>query len=278
MSSVRMRLVVGVLAVLLTPVLAVAQVRPGEPAIIRPVDTGVKGDFTLSLSGGLDLDFLGEVLGYGVSCDPDVTEGTTACSQQTRILTVDRLVHWPDAYSTLPTRATATIGFGIFNKDELIVSVSMGRGTGVQGLRVGEVISLEGRRGMNVGFSEYKDRTFEGGLRHYLKAVGPVRGYVNLTYGIRQIEAITATFAGSGSDGNVGTLRLYDKATLPTAGIVFGASFSKGIAGFYVESGFRWTRRMVRQDDDLRPLAMETINNTTQRVFLPANLGFVIRF
>jgi hypothetical protein len=278
MRGLRARRVAALCLLILWPSLAAAQARPGDATMIKPIETGVKGDLTLMVSGGLDLDFLGEVLGYGVSCDPDLTEGSTACSQQTRIVTVDRLVHWPDAYSSLPTRATATLGVGIFNKDELIVSVSMGRATGVQNLRVGEVISLEGRRNMNVAFSQYKDRTIEGGLRHYLKAVGTVKGYVNLTYGIRQIEAITGTFAGSGNDGNVGTLRLYDKATLPTAGIVFGAAFERGRLGFFVESGFRWTRRMTRQDDDLRPLAMEAINNTTQRVFLPANLGLVLRF
>lgn len=278
MSNVRVRLGLCLGLLLVWSSVAAAQARPSDATIIKPIETGVKGDLTLMVSGGFDLDFLGEVLGYGVSCDPDVTEGATACTQQTRILTVDRLVHWPDAYSSLPRRATATLGFGIFNKDELIVSVSIGRATGVQNLRVGEVISLEGRRNMNVAFSEYKDRTIEGGLRHYLKAVGSVKGYVNLTYGIRQIEAITGTFTGSGNDGNVGTLRLYDKATLPTAGIVFGAAFERGRIGFHIESGFRWTRRMTRQDDDLRPIAMVDINNTAQRVFLPANLGVVFRF
>lgn len=278
MWTVRARVLAVLCVMLVWPSAAMGQAKPADATLIKAIDTGVKGDISLSVSGGLDLDFLGEVLGYGISCDPELTAGATACNQQTRILTVDRLVHWPDAYSTIPTRVTATLGIGIFNREELIVSVSMGRGTGIQNLRVGEVISLEGRRDMNVAFSQYKDRTIEGGLRHYLKAVGSVKGYVNLTYGIRQIEAITGTFAGSGNDGNVGTLRLYDKATLPTAGVVFGASFDRGLLGFYVESGFRWTRRMVRQDDDLRPLAMVDINNTTQRVFLPANLGIVIRF
>jgi hypothetical protein len=251
---------------------------PGAPASLPPVELGIKGRLSIMASGGLDLDVFGEVLNFGLSCDNDLTEGPTACIQQQRIVQVERAIHYPDVYVSVPKRLNASIGFGIFQKDELIVQVSRSSSAAEPDVNIGNMLSAEGNRPLRGTFTTYKDTSIEGGLRHYFKATGRAKSYVNLTYGRRMVEAITADLIAAGSDGNLGTIRLYDKATLSTAAAVFGITVERGLIGMYLEAGFRWTAKLVRQDDDLRPFSLEGINNTGPRTTMPANIGLMLRF
>ncbi len=198
----------------------------------------------------------------------------------TRIITIDAQAPYPKIYVATPKRWLATAGFGVFQKDELIVHVSGTKNIAGPDIRLGELITAEGRRTLTATFTSYKDRSIEGGLRHYFKAVGDSKSYVNLLFGRRKIEAISMTLVATGNDGNLGTVRVYDGATLPTAAIVFGVTYEKGFAGVFIEGGARWTQRLPRQDDDLRALGpgLEPANNTGSRVFMPANIGILLRF
>lgn len=251
---------------------------PKDPASLPPTELGIKYRLSLMASGGLDLDVFGEVVTFGLSCTNDQSDGPTSCNQQTRIVQVDQQLHYPDVYIRTQRRFNASAGFGIFQKDEIIVQVSRSSSAAEPNIRVGNYISGEGTRALRGTFTTYQDQSIEGGLRHYLKAVGRSKSYVNLLYGRRRVEAITADLIAAGSDGNLGTVRFYDKATLPTAAVVFGATYEKGIFGGYVEAGFRWTAKLVRQDGDLSALGVEMINDTASRIFMPANVGLLIRF
>ncbi len=251
---------------------------PQDPAALPPTELGIKYRLSLMVSGGLDLDVFGEVVTVGLSCTNEVTTGPTACNQQQRIVQVDQLLHYPDVYIRTQRRMNASAGFGIFQKDELIVQASRSSSAAEPGIRMGNVISGEGTRPLRATFTTYKDQSIEGGLRHYLKAVGRSKSYVNLLYGRRRVEAITADLVAAGSDGNLGTVRFYDKATLSTAAIVFGVTYEKGIFGGYVEAGFRWTAKLARQDGDLSALGVDMINDTASRIFMPANVGLLVRF
>ena len=283
MSRVCVARVVGcgltALGSLLVATVAAAQGPPPDnPAALPPVEVGIKGRLSLMASGGVDLDVFGEVVSFGLSCNNDISEGPTACIQQQRIIQMDRILHYPDVYVSIPKRLNASVGFGIFQKDELIVQVSRSRSAAEPGIDTGNVISAEGNRPLFGTFTEYEDTSIEGGIRHYLKPAGRTKSYVNLTYGRRMVEAITADLAGAGNDGNLGTIRFYDKATLSTASVVFGLTVERGLLGAYLEAGFRWTANLVRQDDDLRPLAIEGINNTGPRTSMPVNVGLMVRF
>jgi hypothetical protein len=251
---------------------------PGDQVALPKTELGIKGRLSVMASGGLDLDVFGEVVTFGLSCDNTLTTGPTACNQQPRIIQVDRIAHYPDVYVSVPKRLNASVGFGIFQKDELIVQVSRSSSAAEPGIRIGNLISAQGTRPLNATFTTYQDTSIEGGLRHYLKAVGRSKSYVNLTYGRRMVEAITADLIAAGTDGNVGTVRFYDKATRSTAAVVFGITFEKGMIGAYLEAGFRWTAKLVGQDGDLEPLAISVINDTGQRIFMPANVGILFRF
>ncbi len=258
---------------------AVAQVPPQGPvASLGPVELGIKGRLSLMVSGGLDLDVFGDVVVPGVSCDPSVSDVPSACNTQTRIMQVERPRHYPDVYVSTPKRWHASVGFGFAQKDELVVQVSGNRSAAEQNITIGELLSGEGNRPLRATFTSYEDLAIEGGLRHYFKAVGRSKSYVNLLYGRRKVEAIAADLIATGNDGQIGTVRFYDTATLNTAAIVFGVTYERYLVKIFVEGGFRWTAKLPQQDDDLRQLGVDMINNSGARIFMPASAGLLLRF
>lgn len=263
---------------LLVTGVAEAQGPPTGPVASLPkTELGIKYRLSVMVSGGLDLDVFGEVVVPGLNCDPDLTEGPTACRNQTRIVQSSGVAHYPDVYVAVPKRFHASVGFGIFQKDELIVQVSKNRSLAEQDISLGQVVTSGGSQPLRATFTTYEDSSIEGGWRHYFRAVGRSKSYVNLTYGRRKVEAITADLVAGGND-NLGTVRFYDAATLQTAAIVFGVTYERWHMGVFVEAGARWTPRLVRQDADLRPLGIDMINNTGARIFMPANFGLMVRF
>lgn len=258
---------------------AEAQGPPTGPVASLPKsELGIKYRLSVMVSGGLDLDLFGEVVVPGVSCNTELTEGPTACRNQSRIVQASQVAHYPDVYVSVPKRFHASAGFGIFQKDELIVQVSRNRSLAEEDISLGQVITGAGSQSLRATFTTYEDSSIEGGWRHYFRAVGRSKSYVNLTYGRRKVEAITADLTTGGANGSLGTVRFYDAATLQTAAIVFGVTYERWHMGVFLEAGARWTPRLVRQDDDLRPLGVEMINNTGPRIFMPANVGIMVRF
>lgn len=258
---------------------AEAQGPPTGPVASLPEsELGIKSRVSLMVSGGLDLDLFGEVVVPGLNCDPDLSEGPTACRSQSRIVQSTLVGHYPDVYVAVPKRFHASAGIGIFQKDELIIQVSRNRSLAEENIPLGQVVTSAGSQPLRATFTTYEDSSIEGGWRHYFRAVGRSKSYVNLTYGRRKVEAITADLTTGGATGSLGTVRFYDAATLQTAAIVFGITYERWHMGIFVEAGARWTPRLVRRDDDLRPLGVEMINNTGARIFMPANVGLMVRF
>lgn len=241
-----------------------AQVQAPQVAARAEVDQGIRGKFSLMGSYGLDLDLFGDVLAAGVGETP------------TRIVQVAEPIAYPQIYVATPRRQIVTAGFGVFQRRELIVRFSRTENA-AEPLTVGEVLTVSGRRTLTATVTSYKDQSIEAGLRHYFKATGPSRKYVNLLFGRRKIEAISASLTGGTAESDLGNLRLYDAATVPTAAIIFGATWERGFVGVYVEAGIRWTQKLPRQDDDLRAGRIEYLNNTGSRTFMPAAIGIVFR-
>jgi hypothetical protein len=237
----------------------------------------IKGHFTFMVAGGLDLDVFGDVVTIGLSCDPE-PDMETSCNQQTSLIQVSDLLHYPDVYRSVQKRWQASAGFGIFNKDELIVQVTRSRAPAEASIGLGRFQSAEGDRTIRASFGTYEDQTIEGGLRHYFRTVGRSKSYANLLYGRRKVEAISAVLTADGLDGNFGLVRFYDTATVNTAAVVFGITVERGPVGIFVEAGFRWTAKLKQIDDDLAVLGVSMINDTGSRIFMPASAGLVLRF
>ncbi len=259
---------------------AAAQPVSNTEAALPPAELGIKYQLSLMVSAGLDLDVLGEVVTPGLSCNAtEGHEGPDACRQQSIIYEVTGTQRYPNVYAAVPRRFHASAGFGIFQRQELIVQVSRNRSTAEPNIRIGRVLSGQGDRDMRATFSTYEDFSIEGGLRHYFRAAGKSKKYVNLTFGRRTTEAITAELVATGTDANLGTVRFYDKATRKTAAIVFGITYEpRGPLGLFLEAGFRWTDKLPRNDTDLGPLGLGALNDAGSRLFMPANFGVVLRF
>lgn len=259
---------------------AAAQPVSQTEAALPPVELGIKYRLSLMVSGGLDLDVLGEVVTPGLSCNAtEGHQGPDACNQQSRIFELNSTLRYPNVYATVPVRFHASAGFGIFQRQELIVQVSRNRSTAEPDIRIGRALSGEGDRDLRATFTNYEDFSIEGGIRHYFRAAGRSKKYVNLTFGRRTVEAISADIFAAGTDSDLGTVRFYDKATRKTAAVVFGITYEpRGPLGLFLEAGFRWTEKLARNDDDLGPLGLGAINDSSFRLFMPANFGVVVRF
>jgi hypothetical protein len=241
-----------------------AQVQAPPVAARTNVDQGIRGKFSLMGSFGFDLDLFGDVL------------SATQVDLPTRFIQIPEQVGYAQVYAATPRRLQVSAGFGVFQRRELIVQFSQTTNS-ASPTEVGLILTATGTRPLIATFPSYKDQSIEGGLRNYFKATGPSRKYVNLLYGRRTVEAISAQITGGAPDKDLGTLRLYDKASVPTAAIVFGVTYERGPIGIFVEAGIRWTQRLPRQDDDLRTGKLESLNNTSSRTFMPAHIGIVLR-
>jgi len=158
------------------------------------------------------------------------------------------------------------------------VQVTGSRASAAPGISIGRFLSAGGDRPLRATFNSYRDQTIEGGLRHYLRPASRSKSYVNLLFGRRTVDAITATLEAGGTDGGFGEVRFYDKATVNTAAVVFGITYERGPVGIFVEAGFRWTAKLRQQDADLEGLGVPMINDTRARIFMPASAGLLWRF
>jgi hypothetical protein len=246
---------------------AAAQVAVPTAAVKPGTDVGIRGKFSLMGAYGFDLDVLGDVLqaGDGSLGDPP-----------TQIVVIEQPVGYPSVYFSTPRRQLITAGFGVFQRRELIFQYSRTE-YAAEPATVGEIGTASGVRKLTATATPYIDEAYTAGLRHYFKATGPARKYVNLLYGVRKIKPIGALITGGTEETDFGDLRLYDAASVPTAAIVFGLTYERGFVGIYIEAGAQWTQRLPRQDDDLRADKLEFINNTGSRLFMPANIGIVLR-
>jgi hypothetical protein len=251
---------------------AAAQVAVPTAPVKAGTDVGIRGKFSLMGAYGFDLDVLGDVLTTG---DPAKGDGIRG-DPPTQVVVLPQPVGYPSVYFSTPRRQLVTAGFGVFQRRELIVQYSRTEYT-AEPATVGDIGTASGVRKLTATATPYIDESFTAGLRHYFKATGPARKYVNLLYGVRKVKPIGAHITGGTGDSDIGNVRLYDAASIPTAAIVFGLTYERGIVGIYLEAGVNWTQRLPRQDDDLRGDNLEFINNTGSRTFMPANIGIVIR-
>lgn len=219
----------------------------------------VKGHFSVFVSGGLDLDVLGDVNGGALG----TIRGTQMLLDPTA---------YPDVYVRTQRRRSVGIGFGVFKKVELFARYQDANNPA-------ETV-LIGRFGSNtnlfaVSYDNYKDSLIEFGLKKYLASPRSSRVYVALSGGMKTVEPISMTLQVPG--GNVRT-ELYSKSRIPSYGLEFGVTLEYHRIGLFLESGFRYQKRLTRNDNDLALYGLETANNTGIRFYMPANLGVIFRF
>lgn len=225
----------------------------------------VKYHASFLLSGGFDLDVIGNIV-EGALGERD---GDQVALRQS--------LPWPDVYVSVPKRADLALGFGVFQKDEVVLRLSRATYTSDPVTDAGNFVGRTGDGTLTLKVSQYRERAWEVGWRHYLVLTRRFKQYANIMYGRRTVEPISADFVVSGPTGSVGTFRLYDRATIPTFSLEIGLSWEKGHLGVFGQIGGRWQQKLKRNDDDLVVWGLQPVNNTTARFYMPMQCGVVFR-
>jgi hypothetical protein len=247
-----------------TPALAQAPPAGGLRLTAEDPFKGVKNQVSFVLSGGFDMDVIGNVAN-GALGGRDTTQ-----------VAIKQTLPWTDVYTSVPRRAELVVGFGLRQKDEIVVRLS--RATYADGLAVdaGNYVDDEGNVVLDLEVSPYKEQSWEIGLRHYMKMTPKVKQYVNLMYGNRIIQPMTMVFRPVDREPGA-PLRLYDKSTVKTFGLEMGLTRERGRAGVFLQIGARFVRRMKRNDEDLALWKLEFVNNTGVRFYMPVQFGVLFR-
>jgi hypothetical protein len=224
---------------------------------------GVKHQISLSLSGGFDLDVIGDVVNGGIGSQGDDAQLAIRAPQP-----------WPEVYTSVPKRPELTIGYGFGQKHEVIVRLSRAHYTG-EPFDAGNFVDRTGDRPLAVAVSPYDEKSWEIGLRKYLKMTRRVKQYFNVVYGNRMIEPMQAALLVDGEEPL--NFRLYDRSKVKTFGLEVGLTIERGHAGVFVQVGARFVRRMKRNDEDLAVWDLQELNNTGVRFYMPLQFGFVVR-
>jgi len=217
----------------------------------------VKGHLSVFTGLGLDLDVIGDVTSGAVGS----IRGTSVAVQGTA---------FPDVYVATPRRRYLGASFGFKRKTEIMARYQEARNPASTIEGGATAVSK-----FAVSYSDYRDRMFEFGLRHYMATPKRSRQYFSLLYGMKTVDAIAMDLRAPG--GSVHSA-LYSKSRIPSIGLEFGIALEYNHLGVFLESGVRWQKKLTRDDTDLAALQLTDANNTGARLFMPATLGLHFRF
>ena len=182
------------------------------------------------------------------------------------------------AYRISASRAeTELVGYGLFQRDEIIARVSRATYTSDPLEQAGNFAGSAGRGDLTVTFSQYRERTWEVGWRHYLVMTRRAKQYANMIYGIRTVDPISAAFVVSDPVGSIGTFKLYDRSKLQTFSLEVGLTLEAAHVGVFAQVGARFQQRLTRNDEDLKLWSLEPVNDTGMRFYMPLQFGVLLR-
>jgi hypothetical protein len=255
------------LAAFASPAFAQPAPPPAPPGVLTVADSfkGIKKQLSFAFSGGYDLDVIGSYAN-GVLGRRDTTQ-----------VAIRQALPWPDAYEAIPKRTEFALGFGFAQKDEVVLRLSRAHYPASRAEDVGNYVDDVGEQVLSLDVSPYKELSWEIGLRHFMKMKRRSKLYVNLMYGNRIIEPLSAAFQLGNAGESIGTFRFYDKSTVKTFGLEMGLTIERGRAGVFTQVGARFVRRLKRNDEDVAAWEMQFVNNTGVRFYMPLQFGVLFR-
>jgi hypothetical protein len=218
---------------------------------------GLKGTFSVSVSGGAGLPVSGDVHGGGTGTVLGLP--TTVESRS-----------YSDVYDTgLGFRLGAA--YGVARNVEVFGDFTYGKSE-ASDLSVGNVAGLD----LRAQFSDYSTRGLEGGVRMHFAPEAGINPFVALVAGVKWIDEIPATFSVPAANVTLTDTPFYDSSVVPSFGGDFGVLFAVAPrVALGVTAGLRYHTEL----QDLEGLAgtgLESLNDGGSRWAFP--LGATLRF
>jgi hypothetical protein len=241
--------VIGLVAALCLPAPARGQDGPSP----------IKGGWTLSVRGGMDLPLSGDVHGGGTG---------TVLGLPT---TVDAK-GYDDIYGTA-FRGEAQVGYGVSDRVEVFASGSYAKES-AELQQVGTVAGLP----LNAEFAEYEEIGLEGGMRYFFSPQSRLKPYFGLSAGVRFLESNSPTFSVPAADVTLSDVPFYGSSTVATGAAVLGARYDVGPTfSIGLETGPRYQGR-PEDAATLEGTGLESINDTGDRWSMPILFTATLRF
>lgn len=222
-------------------------------------DEGVKGQWSMTLSGGAQLPMGGEFHQGGQGLVLGLP--TNVQSKGTR-----------DIYDT-GYGWRAGLGYGVGRAVELFGEFTWGRASASE-LRVGNVAGLD----LLAQFDDYQSYGMEGGMRLHFAPNAGVQPYMTAVAGFKRISRIPGTFSVPAAGVTLSETPFYDASVVPVVGTSLGLLFDVSPrVGLGVEGGLRYHTTLAELEG-LAGTGLENLNDAGSRWSAPVSAVMRVRF
>ena len=212
------------------------------PAVTSAQEDGVRGQWTLNVSGGASLPAGGQ---FHESGSGTVLGLPTRVDAKTNRDVFDPAVGW-----------RAGVGYGVSRNVELFGDFAWKRAVAPE-LSVGDVATLD----LRAAFGDYTSYGMDAGMRYHFVPDRRVDPYVAALGGFRRVDAIPGTFSVPAAGVTLRDTPFFDKSFVPVlgadGGVLFGISERVSI-GF--EGGVRY-HTDLNQVEGLAGTGLENLND-----------------
>jgi len=219
----------------------------------------VKGTWSFTAHGGLDLDLAGKV--------HDAGTGT--------VLTLPTTVMekgYADIYKT-PLRWRLEMGYGVTDRVELLADLLYSKVSSDE-VTVGNVAGLD----LKAKFADYKEMGWSLGARYFFTDSETVKPNVAVWATMSWLDAIPSTFSVPAAEVVLEDTPFYDKSIVYGGGVDLGVQY-KVASHLYlgVSAGLRY-QTGPKALEGLAGTGLENLNDVGSRVYAPVAVSAVLRF
>lgn len=229
------------------------------PAAAMAQDEGVKGQWSINLTGGAAVPAGGEFHQGGAGT---VLGLPTSVGAKTNGDIFDPAVGW-----------RAGVGYGVSRNVEIFGDFTWNRARASE-LSVGSVATLD----LRAAFGDYTSYGMDAGMRYHFAPAGRLNPYVAALGGFRRVDAIPGTFSVPAAGVTLADTPFFDDSIVPVfggdAGVLFGVSPRISVG---VEGGLRY-HGDLSQLEGLAGTGLENLNDAGSRWSVPITGVLRLRF
>ena len=231
------------------------------------------GRFSLSLLGGVDTPFSGDVHEGAVSAVPDLGPLNPALAGIDAELRIGARSH-DRIYDNAQTFGVE-LAYGLSERSELFGQL---RQTSADdgNVQVGGafVPALATELPVYGNFGDYKALSAEAGYRYYFGDAGSARPFVGARVGATRTDAIAATFTIPDAGITIADAPFYQSGWIASGGLDLGVIVPVAETfSFTLASGVRYVSDLKDDDSAIGGLGLGRINDTGSRLSVPLTLS-----